>query len=202
MHFKIGPYEHQSAGGLDGLVTPLVQNPEIVKDGLEGIGNISIIVYETDFGIIGDPANEDPKTRQSADHSMAFIVGRMLQKAMMNGSLPSTYDDAWKALMLLPQDYGRDASNDSKTRALMQSMTFAHGGPDNDAKYPDGIPTSIDIKLKSGKTFRVLSEAQHVFDTSVGWWQLFDKSESDFIMIMSCVWIPLCGVYRSGSPST
>ena len=40
------------------------------------------------------------------------------------------------------------------------------------------------------------------FDTSVGWWQLFDKSESDFIMIMSCVWIPLCGVYRSGSPST
>ena len=78
MRFKIGPYEHQSVGGLDGLVTLLVQNPEIVKDGLEGSGNISIIVYEPDFGIIGDPANEDPRTRQSADHSMAFIVGRML----------------------------------------------------------------------------------------------------------------------------
>ena len=28
---------------------------------------------------------------------------------------------------------------------------FSHGGPEYDAKYPDGIPTAIDITLKSGK---------------------------------------------------
>merc|ERR1712232_540630 len=34
MHFKIGLYEHQSAGALAGLVDLLLQNPEIVKGGL------------------------------------------------------------------------------------------------------------------------------------------------------------------------
>ena len=31
------------------------------------------------------------------------------------------------------------------------SWRFSHGGPEYDAKYPDGIPTAIDITLKSGK---------------------------------------------------
>jgi len=67
--------------------------------------------------------------------------------------LPGTSDEAWKALLLSPHDYGINALNDPQTRGLMQKMQFSHGGPDYDAKYPDGIPTSVDIKLKSGKTF-------------------------------------------------
>ena len=30
-------------------------------------------------------------------------------------------------------------------------VRFSHGGPEYDAKYPDGIPTAIDITLGSGK---------------------------------------------------
>ncbi|CAE7306206.1 prpD1 [Symbiodinium necroappetens] len=33
----------------------------------------------------------------------------------------------------------------------MEKISFSHGGPEYDAKYPDGIPTAIDITLKSGK---------------------------------------------------
>merc|ERR1712232_351894 len=33
----------------------------------------------------------------------------------------------------------------------MTKITFAHGGKEYDDKYPDGIPTSIDITLKGGK---------------------------------------------------
>merc|ERR1711878_219274 len=33
MHFKIGLYEHQSAGALGGIVNLLIQNPEIAKTG-------------------------------------------------------------------------------------------------------------------------------------------------------------------------
>ncbi len=29
------------------------------------------------------------------------------------------------------------------TRALMEKIAFDHGGPDYDARYPDGIPTSV-----------------------------------------------------------
>ena len=32
----------------------------------------------------------------------------------------------------------------------MQKCTFTHGGKDYDSKYPEGIPTSISVTLKSG----------------------------------------------------
>jgi len=151
MHFKIGLYEHQSAGALEGLVTLLTKHQsEVLK---AEVDRIVIVAYEPAFGIIGDPAKKDPKTRQSADHSMAFIVSRMLQKAIERGGLPATTDDAWKLLMLSPHDYGKEALYDPKTRALMQKIFFEHGGPEYDSKYPDGIPTSIDIILKGGKKF-------------------------------------------------
>lgn len=151
MHFKIGLYEHQSAGALDGVVSLLMKNPEVVTAGADAIENINIVAYEPAYGIIGDPAKKDPHTRQSADHSMAFIVSRMLQKALAAGMLPATSDETWKLLMLTPHDYGLDALTDKTTRALMQKITFEHGGPDYDSKYPDGIPTSMVITIKGGK---------------------------------------------------
>merc|ERR1719436_1129536 len=124
MHFKIGLYEHQSAGALGGLVNLLLQNPEIAKEGMDAIENINIVAYEPAFGIIGDPAKKEPKTRQSADHSMAFIVSRILVKAQQAGKVPATMDEAWMKLMLSPYDYGVDALYDAETRAVMDKITF------------------------------------------------------------------------------
>merc|ERR1719253_1754365 len=150
MHFKLGLYEHQSAGAIEGAIAALVNNPDFVAGGLDAIENINIIAYEPAFGIIGDPAKKDPKSRQSADHSMAFIISRILVNASARG-VPSTMDAAWKELMLSPYDYGVDALYDPATRAMMEKITFTHGGPEYDAKYPDGIPTAIDITMKGGK---------------------------------------------------
>merc|ERR1712079_502737 len=169
MHFKIGLYEHQSAGALGGLVNLLIKDPEILKGGKDGIENINIVAYEPAFGIIGDPAKKDPKTRQSADHSMAFIVSRILIKALKEGKVPSTMDAAWMDLMLSPYDYGKDALYDPETRAMMAKITFSHGGPEYDAKYPDGIPTSLDISLKGGKKISsglVMYPSGHARNTS------------------------------------
>jgi len=149
MHFKLGLYEHQSAGALEGALAALINNPDFVAGGPDSIENINIVAYEPAFGIIGDPAKKDPKSRQSADHSMAFIVSRILLKGLKNG-VPGTMDEAWKALMLSPYDYGYDALYDPETRAMMQKISFSHD-PSYDAKYPDGIPTSIVFTLKSGK---------------------------------------------------
>jgi len=151
MHFKLGLYEHQSAGALEGAISAMVNNPELVTGGVDGIANINVVAYEPAFGIIGDPAKKDPTTRQSADHSMAFILSRLLQKVLKTGQVPGAMDAAWMELMLSPYDYGKDALYEADTRALMQKITFTHGGPEYDAKYPDGIPTAIDITLKSGK---------------------------------------------------
>jgi len=169
MHFKLGLYEHQSAGAIEGAIAALVNNPDFVKGGSAAIKNINIVAYEPAFGIIGDPAKKDPKSRQSADHSMAFIVSRVLLKAMKTGSVPTTMDGAWKALMLSPYDYGYDALYDKETRALMHKITFTHGGDTYDAAYPEGIPTSIDITLEGGKVIKsgfVMFPSGHARNTS------------------------------------
>jgi len=150
MHFKLGLYEHQSASAIYAIVSAVMQNPKLLDVGADAVENINIVSYEP-FGIIGDPAKKNPKTRQSADHSMAFIVSRILLKALRAGEVSADLNVAWKSLMLTPYDYGIDAITDPDTHAMMQKISFSHGGPEYDAKYPDGIPTSMDITLTSGE---------------------------------------------------
>ena len=150
MHFKLGLYEHQSAGALQAVVDLLLKNPQVLKDTSQ-ISNIAITAYEPAFGIIGDPAKRSPKTRQSADHSMVFIVSRFIQRAVADAANPpTTSDEAWKRWMLTPNDYGKDALNDNQTKALMEKISFVHGGPEYDRRYPDGIPTSVSFQLNDG----------------------------------------------------
>ncbi|MCA9280136.1 MAG: MmgE/PrpD family protein [Phycisphaeraceae bacterium] len=145
MHFKLGLYEHQSAGALQAMITLLNQAPKLLekKDG-GNIGNIKIVAYEPAFGIIGDPAKRNPTTRQSADHSMVYIVSTLLRKALEQGKA------GWTDLMLEPKDYGPEAINNSLTRTLMDKIEFAHGGKEYDDRYPDGIPTSVVITDADG----------------------------------------------------
>jgi len=158
MHFKIGLYEHQSAGALQGLLNIIQGNPEIVLDSSK-IDVIKITAYEPAFGIIGDPAKRDPKTRQSADHSMVYIVSTMLRKAEEIsksdgvGFFAQPNDDVWKRIMLTPYDFDIDAINDETTRSIMETIFFEHGGDEYDKNYPDGIPTSVHITMKDGAVF-------------------------------------------------
>ena len=54
------------------MITAVAAGAE-AADG-SAIARINILAYEPAYGIIGDPAKKDPTTRQSADHSMAYIV--------------------------------------------------------------------------------------------------------------------------------
>ncbi len=149
MHFKLGLYEHQSAGALQGLIDLVVNNPRLLSRGGDEIRKIVVTAYEPAFGIIGDPAKRDPKTRQSADHSMLYLVCTKLGKAIEAGTVGKG-DNAWKQLMLTPFDFTDEAIRHPLTRRLMDKMTFQHGGEEYDRRYPDGIPTSIQITDSSG----------------------------------------------------
>jgi len=150
MHFKLGLYEHQSAGALQGLITLMQKNPSLLTDDIK---SIQVVAYEPAYGIIGDPAKRDPHTRQSADHSMVFILSRKLIKAREAAKLAGENDDIWKQLILTPYDYSPVAVNDPATRAIMEKIEFAHGGKEYDDKYPDGIPTSVIITNSKGEKF-------------------------------------------------
>ena len=173
MHFKLGLYEHQSAGALQAVIDLAARHPEILeKADASGIEKIEIVAYEPAFGIIGNPAKMDPKTRQSADHSMAYIVSTLLRKAIdakQRGEAPTDNDEAWKRYMLSPYDYAKDAIFDDRTRAIMSKIAFTHGGPEYDKNYPDGIPTSLVIRTTSGETFdsgMIMYPAGHARNTS------------------------------------
>ncbi len=179
MHFKIGLYEHQSAGALQAIIDHVAANPHLLNDpNGESIREIKILAYEPAFGIIGNPAKMDPKSRQSADHSMAYIVATLLRKAIeykqQHGSLPAgggANDEIWKALMLSPFDYAEtdDAIFHPVTRGLMKKISFAHGGAEYDAKYPDGIPTALIMTDSNGTTFDsglVMYPAGHARNTN------------------------------------
>ena len=139
MHFKLGLYEHQSAGAIHGLIDLLVKHPALLQSPDE-INSIRITIYEPAFSIIGDPAKRDPRTRQSADHSMVYIIATLLRKAI------ESRQAGWKELMLMPADYDDSALCDPLTRRLMDCIEFRHGGTEYDAKYPDGIPTTLEIE--------------------------------------------------------
>ncbi len=140
MHFKLGLYEHQSAGAIAGLVQLLRQRPELLSAGPEALRQVEVQIYQPAFGIICDPAKRDPRTRQSADHSLYYILGRILAKAF-RGSAPD-----WQGLMLLPEDYTPQALEDPLTRQLMQRVQVVHGGAELDARYPEGIPTRVALR--------------------------------------------------------
>jgi 2-methylcitrate dehydratase len=139
MHFKLGLYEHQSAGAIAGLIDLLTQHPQLLASADE-LRRIRITIYEPAFSIIGDPHKRDPRTRQSADHSMVYIIATLLRKALQQQTA------GWAELMLLPADYDDAALFDRLTRALMDRIEFLHGGPNYDARYPDGIPTTVAIE--------------------------------------------------------
>lgn len=157
MHFKLGLYEHQSAGALQGVIDLIRSHPTVLDGEGSRIRKILIRAYEPAFGIIGDPAKRDPRTRQSADHSMVFIVSRLLRNAMLVHAADGAFwsqadnDTAWKEIMLMPSDYDDEALFDPATRDLMAKIEFEHGGPEYDAKYPDGIPTSVVIETTDGQ---------------------------------------------------
>jgi len=164
MHFKLGLYEHQSAGALQALVDLFARCPGLAADP-DRVRRLEVAIYEPAFSIIADPAKRTPTTRQSADHSLPFIVARTLLKAS-DAARGGSATPGWDALMLLPDDYDAERIADPAIAALIAKMAIIHGGPEFDARYPDGIPTSLTIdhasfgRLESGLVCHPLGHAR------------------------------------------
>ena len=87
---------------------------------------------------------------------MLYIVSTLLRKAIECPDLyegVSSVDDLFKKLILMPQDYGYDALHNPETRKLMEKIELVYGGEEYDSKYPDGIPTSINVQTTKGENY-------------------------------------------------
>jgi len=70
---------------------------------------------------------------------MLYIIATLLRKAIELRKV------GWQELMLAPADYDDAALVNPLTRSLMERIEFRHGGGEYDSRYPDGIPTTLDI---------------------------------------------------------
>ena len=143
MHFKLGLYEHQSAGCIQALINLLAKQPALAAN-LDHMREIKVSIYEPAFSIIADPAKRNPQTRQSADHSLPYILARTLLKAC-DAIAAGCHQPGWAELMLLPADYSATAITDPAAKAIIERLEIVHGGNEYDRQYPEGIPTSITI---------------------------------------------------------
>lgn len=81
-HFKLGLYEHQSAGAIQAVLNLIMNNDFLQYNEYDNIRRIQVTIYEPAFGIICKEEKKNPQSRQSADHSLYFIVSRLMQKAI------------------------------------------------------------------------------------------------------------------------
>jgi 2-methylcitrate dehydratase len=135
MHIKLALYEHQSAGALAGLLLALRRRPELIVNPAL-IKRIKVRIYNPAFDIISQPARRDPKSREAADHSMFYLVARLLRKVLEAKSVD------WATVMLDPRDFAESALHDSRTRELMKLIDVEYA-PEFDGLYPEGIPTQV-----------------------------------------------------------
>jgi len=73
MHFKLGLYEHQSAGAIEGLIKLIAEHPKLL-DNADDLLDMRILIYEPAFSIIGDPHKRDPRTRQTKRMTMRELL--------------------------------------------------------------------------------------------------------------------------------
>jgi 2-methylcitrate dehydratase len=129
-NLKLQPAEYHSQALLD-LVPSILRHTRV-----DGIDSIEISTYWMAYSEIGsEPAKWEPETRETADHSLPFLLG----SALLDGRLSL---DAFSDARL----------RDPDLRALMQRIRVAHD-PSLTARFPAELPSRVRVTTRDGSTF-------------------------------------------------
>ncbi len=181
MHIKLGIYEHQSASALDALIQ-LCAASQFAPKSPDEIHRVDILLYEPAYSIIADLAKKDPRTRQSADHSIYYLVATLLRKMI------ELRASNWPSLMLMPEDFDDRALFHPVTRQLMSRVHVEHGGSAYNAAYPEAIPASVrltlpDRVLDSGMVLYPLGHARRM---DAVFWEVWQEKMRRFLAYAGC----------------
>ncbi len=129
-YIKYFPAEYHSQSAIDAALTLRPQIPSV-----DAIESITIETFNAAVEIIGgEPEKWRPTTRETADHSLPYCVA----VALVDGKVTlSSFDQA----------HLRDES----LLTLVQRIEVK-ASPALNAKYPEGIPNLVRIRLKDGRT--------------------------------------------------
>ncbi len=128
---KYWPVEYHSMSAVEAALRIVEKEGRINPDDVE---SITVETFTVSYKIIvKDPEKWDPKTRETADHSLPYITAA----ALIDGRI---WIDTFKPERYLAED----------VRKLMKKMEVKVN-PRYDEIYPDGIGNKIIIKFKDGR---------------------------------------------------
>jgi 2-methylcitrate dehydratase len=133
-HYKLRPAEFQSQAALD-VVEEVATALSSAGSGAvaDQIARIDIQTYAFAYTEIADPDKWRPANRETADHSMPFLIASTLR----HGRVSAVH-------------FSEDRIADPDTRALMDRI-FISENPEFSALYPPVMRTQLDFTLVSGQ---------------------------------------------------
>jgi 2-methylcitrate dehydratase len=100
----------------------------------DDIASLEIASHEAGYTILGrDPEKWNPMTKETADHSLPYIVAMALLEGKIDNST-----------------YGEKKFRDPKTLEFLRKITVVED-KELSAKYPEAVANRITVKLSSGK---------------------------------------------------
>ena len=128
---KNWPVEYHSMSAVEAAL----KLREQINNKIDDIESIKVETFTVSHRIIvKDPEKWDPKTRETADHSLPYITAR----ALLDGFI---WIESFSQDKILAED----------VRELMRKMTI-EVNPTYDELYPRAVPNKIIVKLKDGTT--------------------------------------------------
>jgi 2-methylcitrate dehydratase len=111
---------------------------ELGEPSPERIASVRIETFDAAYQIIAaDPQKRDPRTRETADHSLQYIVAA----ALMDGEVsPRTFDES--------------RFRDPATLALLRDAVVVEEDPVLSKEYPEAIPNRITVRMRDGAEVR------------------------------------------------
>jgi len=129
-HIKFWPGEYHAQSAVDAAL----QFPAGFLRDADGIKSIEIDTLDAAYQIIAkDPEKWDPKTRETADHSLQYIV----VAALLDGEVTS-------------RTFEPERFRDARTLGILKDRVTVREDPELSAGYPEGIPNRIMVTTTGG----------------------------------------------------
>jgi 2-methylcitrate dehydratase len=129
-YVKYWPVEYHAQTAVDAAL----QFPEEVVGDISRVASIAIETFDAAYQIIAkDPEKWDPKTRETADHSIQYIV----VAALMDGEVTK-------------RTFDLERIRDPVTLEVLRERTTVHEDLELTAGYPEGIPNRITVTTVTG----------------------------------------------------
>jgi len=129
---KRWPVEYHAQSAVDAA---LAIRAELGVERAESIASIRIDTFDAAYEIIAkDPEKWDPRTRETADHSLPYVV----VAALLDGDVTTrTFDES--------------RFRDPTALRLLRDATEVRPDPELSRGYPDGVPNRVTVRTTDGR---------------------------------------------------